>query len=128
MAKLPGKDTSLWIATTAQTKYPRFEYEEAGCDVAVIGGGITGILTAWKLQKAGLGTVLIEKNRIVENTTGNTTAKVTAQHYLIYQDLVSKHGKEIAQAYGEANQRAIDEIEKLIDALGIDCDFARDDA
>jgi len=128
MTTLPGKDTSIWIATTKGTSYPKFEYSDESCEVAVIGGGITGILTAYKLQKAGLNTVILEKNRIVENTTGNTTAKLTSQHYLLYSDLVREHGEETAKIYAEANQQAIDDIEDLADRLGIDCDFARADA
>jgi glycine/D-amino acid oxidase-like deaminating enzyme len=128
MPKLPGQDTSLWIATTEETRYPKFEYENENCDVAVIGGGITGILTAYKLQKAGLDAVILEKNRIVENTTGNTTAKLTSQHYLVYSDLVKENGDEAARTYAEANEQAIDDIEKLAQKLGIDCDFMRTDA
>ena len=128
MAKLPGEATSLWLATTPQTKYPALQYENSECDVAIIGGGITGILCAWKLQKAGLDCVLIEKDRIVENTTGNTTAKLTSQHYLVYQDLVKEQGHETAQAYAQANEKAINDIEKLVKAEAIDCDFARSEA
>lgn len=128
MADLPGKDTSLWIATTEETRYPKFEYENENADVAVIGGGITGILTAYKLQKAGLDTAIFEKNRIVENTTGNTTAKLTSQHYLNYTDLVKEHGAEVAKIYAMANEQAIDNIEALVKRLKIDCDFKRADA
>lgn len=128
MSELPGLDTSLWIATTDDTRYPKFEYTDETCDVAVIGGGITGILTAYKLQKAGLRTVLLEKNRIVENTTGNTTAKLTSQHYLLYSELVQEHGAETAKTYADANEQAINDIEQLAQKLGIDCDFIRTDA
>ncbi|MBX4190928.1 FAD-binding oxidoreductase [Candidatus Saccharibacteria bacterium] len=128
MSDLPGKDTSLWIATTKTTKYPGFGSQNETCDVAVIGGGITGILTAYKLQAAGLNTVILEKNRIVENTTGNTTAKLTSQHYLIYTDLVKEHGEEVAKTYASANQKAVDDIEALANKLNIDCDFLRTEA
>jgi glycine/D-amino acid oxidase-like deaminating enzyme len=128
MTELAGQDTSLWIATTQETRYPKFEYENERYEAAVVGGGITGILTAYKLQRAGINTVLLEKNRIVENTTGNTTAKVTSQHYLIYSDLVKEHGEEVAKIYGKANEQAIDGIESLAQKLNIDCDFKRTDA
>jgi glycine/D-amino acid oxidase-like deaminating enzyme len=128
MKNLPGQDTSLWIATSENTKYPRFEYATHTCDAVVIGGGITGILCAWKLQKAGLYVVLIEKNRLVENTTGNTTAKLTSQHYLLYKDLVKEQGEDTARKYAFANQQAIDDIESMAKKLDIDCDFSRRDA
>jgi len=119
-----GKDVSIWIATTPETDYPALD-GDLSCDALVIGGGITGIVTAWRLQSEGLNTVLIEKDRLVEYTTGNTTAKLTSQHYLVYHHLVEDFGEETAKSFAIANQNAIDEIEDLSKALEIDCDFTR---
>src|SRR5437879_766345 len=115
--ELPGKDTSIWIDTTPSTHFPQLTKTNVVCDAAIVGGGIAGLLAAWFLQDAGLKTVLVEKERIIQNTTGNTTAKLTSQHYLIYDWLTKKHGAEIAQIYAEANQQAIEDIEKLAKKL-----------
>ena len=61
-------------------------------DVAVIGAGITGILTASKLQKTGKEVVLLEANRIASGQTGKTTAKITSQHGLLYHRLIQDDG------------------------------------
>lgn len=127
MSNLPGKDTSLWLDTTPKTSYPKLE-EDAKFDVVIAGGGITGIMCGWILQREGLNTAIIEKNRIIENTTGNTTAKLTSQHYLLYHDLINEQGQETAQAYAAANETSIDEIEEIVKAHNIDCDFERTDA
>jgi len=127
MAELPGKDTSLWLATTPSTEYPALE-GDIETDAAVVGGGIAGILTAWQLQKAGLDVSIVEKNKIVENTTGNTTAKLTSQHNLVYDYLIKKHGKETAQAFADANQQAIGDIRQVSQELNVDCDFEPGDA
>lgn len=123
--KISGKNTSLWIATTPKTNYESLGMDTVKFDLAVVGGGIAGILTAWMLQKEGLSTVIIEKDRIIQNTTGNTTAKLTSQHNLIYNFLIKNHGLEIAQAYGKANQQAIEDIDTLIKLLEVDSDFSR---
>ncbi|MEX2006873.1 MAG: FAD-binding oxidoreductase [Candidatus Saccharimonadales bacterium] len=123
-----GEDTSLWIDTTSDTNYPKLPKTSNNYDVAIVGGGITGILAAWFLQKAGLSTAIVEKDRIIANTTGNTTAKLTSQHYLIYDYLIHKFGKTTALAFANANQTAIDDIENLSKDLSIDCDFSRRDA
>lgn len=122
MVKLPGKDTSLWLDTTPTTDYPTLD-GDIETDVAIAGGGIAGILAAWQLSQAGLKVAIVEKNKIIENTTGNTTAKLTSQHNLIYDFLIKKHGKETAQAFADANQQAISDIKQLSEELNIQCDF-----
>lgn len=128
MSKLPGADTSLWAGTTPTTTYPSLEQDDTTYDAIVVGGGITGIATAYLLQQQGKMVALIEKDRIVEWTTGGTTAKLSSQHYLIYDYLIRRHGMAAAQAFADANQAGIDAIEKLSQELGIDCDFSRRDA
>lgn len=123
--QLEGKDASLWIETTRTTHYPPLSGDDTHYDFAVVGGGITGIVAAYYAQLRGLKTVLIEKNRLVEWTTGSTTAKLSSQHYLIYDYLIGHHGKATAQAFADANQRGINAVESLSQALAIDCDFSR---
>ena len=56
-------------------------------DIIVIGGGITGILTAYFLQSRGRKVTVLEAGRIAGGQTGRTTAKITSQHGLFYQPL-----------------------------------------
>lgn len=97
-------------------------------DVAVAGGGLAGILTAFMLQRAGLRTVVLEAKRLGGGQTCNTTAKITSQHGMIYDKLQNSHGKQKAELYAAANQRAVEEYASLIEAEGIDCCFERTDA
>jgi glycine/D-amino acid oxidase-like deaminating enzyme len=128
MADMPGRETSLWLATTPTTDYPKYQASDDVFDAVIAGGGIAGILTAWQLHQAGLKVAVVEKNKIVENTTGNTTAKLTSQHNLVYDFLIKKHGQEAARAFGQANQQAITDIKQLAEELKIDCDFEPGDA
>lgn len=91
--------------------------------VAVIGAGMAGILTAYALQQAGCQTVVVEADRIAGGQTRNTTAKITSQHGLIYHRLVKGMGKEKARQYAMANEAALREYRRIIEAEGIDCDF-----
>lgn len=90
-------------------------------DVLIIGGGITGILTAFMLQKEGIDYLLVEKNRICSGTTQNTTAKITFQHSLIYSKLLKNAGEETAKAYLLANKEGFNTLCKLCG--NTDCDF-----
>ena len=83
-------------------------------DVAVIGAGLAGVLTAHFLQNRGLKTVVLERNRLGEGETGRTTAKITAQHGIIYDNLISQYGLGLARRYAEANLKAISQYERMV--------------
>ena len=121
---LPGSPVSLWIATTPETNYPQVP-ENLTVDVAVLGGGITGIATAYLLKQAGATVAVVEAGRIVKSVTGNTTAKITSLHNLIYDHLISQFGEEQAQRYANAQETAKEKIASLVGDLNIDCDFRR---
>lgn len=106
---------SYWIESTKNEKrnYPRLK-ESLSTEVCIIGGGITGITTAYYLAKEGRKVILLEKDEICSKTSGNTTAKITSQHGLFYKYLIDSEGKEFAKKYLEANEEAIRNIEKLL--------------
>lgn len=98
------------------------------CEVAIVGGGITGITTAYLLSQKGVKVTLIEASEIMNGTTGHTTAKITAQHGLIYDQLINDLGKEQAQLYYDANKEALEFIKNTVSENEIECDFTTEDA
>lgn len=96
---------------------------EVTTEVAVIGGGLAGVLTAYLLQQQGISTVVLECKEAGRGITKNTTAKVTSQHGLIYHKLMMYKGEELAWEYAAANQKALEKYEEIINQLQIDCDF-----
>ncbi|AEY65042.1 FAD-dependent oxidoreductase [Clostridium sp. BNL1100] len=115
---------SYWIGSTPKTEYPELN-ENIKTDILVVGGGITGIATAYLLQKEGLDVVIIDANRIVHSTSGHTTAKITSLHSVKYAKLIKQLGEEGAAKYGEINEKAISMIEDIIKENDIQCDFSR---
>ncbi len=111
---------SVW---TENTELPSFKSldKDIKTDVLIIGGGICGILCAHYLQQAGVDYVLAEGNKIAMGITKNTTAKITLQHGIIYSELMKSYGKEKAQMYMYANQKALAEYDKL--CRNISCDY-----
>jgi len=91
------------------------------CDVLVIGGGMCGILIAHMLRQAGTHPVVVEAKTVGSGVTQNTTAKITAQHGLIYADLIRRIGTEQARLYYAANTQAISRYRLL--AAQFPCDF-----
>ncbi len=92
-------------------------------DVAVLGAGITGLTTALLLKQTGVRVAVVEAGRVSGATTGHTTAKVTAQHGLIYDTITSKFGRDGARAYGEANYAAVNVIDRIVRENWIECDW-----
>ncbi len=113
---------SYWMDSTPQPDYPVLN-EDIKADVAIIGGGITGIAAAYMLNGHGVKTAIIEADRILQGTTGHTTAKITSQHGLIYNKIKSTISEELAKQYADANETAIHTIQKIAQENGIDCDF-----
>jgi glycine/D-amino acid oxidase-like deaminating enzyme len=120
----PGSDSSLsfWIDTSLVTSYPPLS-GDVEADVAIVGGGITGITAAYLLARAGRSVVLVERGRIAMSETGHTTAHVVGATDADYRELFRAHGEENARLDSEAIRSSIDLIEKLVRDLGIDCGF-----
>ena len=116
---------SYWIKSVDgkdRSKYDSLQ-ENIKTDICIIGGGLTGLSTAYNLSKYKIKTVLIEKDEICKQTSGNSTAKITSQHGLIYKYLTDSKGIDFARKYYEANENAIKSIKNIIDQEKIDCDF-----
>lgn len=111
---------SLWKATASLPEFPEL-VGDVRTDVLIIGGGIAGILTAYLLHEKGVRYVLVEKGRICSGTTGNTTAKITFQHGLIYDKILKSDGTEAARKYLAANRAAFDKYAELCGKT--DCDY-----
>lgn len=94
-------------------------------EVVIIGGGIAGLLCAFLLKEAGIEAIVLEADHVCSGQTKNTTAKITSQHELIYDKLTGIFGEETAEHYGQINQKAIDEYERIINERKIMCGFER---
>lgn len=113
---------SIWLESCNLKKYNKLE-NDISCDICIIGGGITGISTAYYLSKMGFSISILEKDNLATKTTGNTTGKITSQHGLIYDYLLKTFGLDFSKDYLEANELAIKNIKQIIDENKIECDF-----
>src|SRR5438876_4635673 len=97
-------------------------------DVAVVGGGLAGITLAYLLKRAGRTVALVEARRLLDGVTGNTTAKVSAQHGLIYAELRERFDAETAAGYGASQLAALDWLRTEIARIGVECQWADRDS
>lgn len=115
---------SIWKKELHRTQM-EVQTEDMDTEVAVIGAGMTGILTAFLLQKQGKRVLVLEADRVGGGQTGNTTAKITSQHGMKYQELIREYGIERARLYAKANESAIRFYERIVEEEHIHCDFQR---
>ncbi|WNQ13854.1 FAD-dependent oxidoreductase [Paenibacillus aurantius] len=126
-SRFPQFPESYWIASEEIPAQPKL-MEDIEADVTIVGAGLTGLTTAYLLAERGVRVVVLEAGRMVHGTTGHTTAKVTAQHSLFYDELISHFGEDKARLYYQANQEAVDFVKKLVNDHSIGCQLSEEDA
>ncbi len=116
---------SIWSESISKDNYKKLD-GDVKTDVLIIGGGMAGILCAYFLHKKGVRYILVEGGRIGGGITKNTTAKITAQHGLIYNHLLEKFGQEKAKMYLTANLAAVAKFRDM--CMETACDFEEKDS
>ncbi|MEG0448515.1 MAG: FAD-dependent oxidoreductase [Lysinibacillus sp.] len=110
---------SLWITTAKPLTLPTLT-SSLKCDVCIIGGGLTGIFTAYTLAKAGIDVVLLEANaHISHGASGHSTGKCTAQQGILYSKLMEKFTLDEVKLYYQLNQQAVDDSLQLLEGEAI---------
>jgi glycine/D-amino acid oxidase-like deaminating enzyme/nitrite reductase/ring-hydroxylating ferredoxin subunit len=116
--------TSHWIDSMTLPRFPKVG-GDVSVDVIVVGGGITGITTAYLLKRAGLTVALLERERLARIDTGHTTAHLTQVIDTRLHTLIKFFGFPAARAVWDSGGAAIDKIVEIIHDEKIRCDFSR---
>jgi glycine/D-amino acid oxidase-like deaminating enzyme/nitrite reductase/ring-hydroxylating ferredoxin subunit len=124
---LPKHSKPLWRTGLNIPSFSPYT-EDAEFDVVIVGAGITGITTAYFLTQAGMKVAILEANKIFNGTTGHTTAKITAQHDVIYHELIQHFGLEKTKIYYQSTKNAMDFIKKYSNDNKLDCNYEIQDA
>ncbi|MEO5666149.1 MAG: FAD-binding oxidoreductase [Nocardioides sp.] len=120
------KFTSYWLDTAPKGSGERSATTVEGqTDVAVIGGGLTGVVTALHLARSGAKVDLFEQDTVGFGASGRNGGMATTGMSIGIRDAVDKMGFDKAASLYRTYGEAVDLIEKLVADEGIDCDFAR---
>ena len=98
----------------------------AQCDVAIVGGGFTGLSAALALAKRGASVAVLEAGeRVAAEASGRNGGHVNNGLAVDYAEVAAKVGVARARAWYHAYDAAVDAVERIVRDESIDCDFAR---
>src|SRR5690554_1284591 len=115
---------SIWHEFKMPHTYPALS-GDIKADVAVIGGGITGITTALLLAQNGFKTVVLESLKVGGGTTCHSTGNLYFTVDKNLAQLYSKHDAEVIRKIVSSRSAALNQIESWVQQYNIDCDFKR---
>ena len=113
-----------YYAATAnwQTDYPELE-GSIEADVAIVGGGFSGVATAVELSERGYKVVLLESNRIGWGASGRNGGQIIGgygQNPGAFRSTIGSEGVDIVEGMGV---ECVDIIKQRIEKYNIDCDL-----
>jgi len=116
---------TIWKKSSRPDSYSPI-HQHVKAEVAIIGGGITGISTALLLLTKGYDdVVLLEARQIGLGTTGHSTGNLYTPTEYTFQELKQKYDLETLRSLISSRKKALDLIEDTIITSNIDCDFVR---
>ena len=118
------KHESVWSATARLPECGPLK-ENVHVDVCVIGAGIAGLSTAYHLARAGRSVAVLDDGALASGMTRMTTGHLTSMLDDRYFELEKLHGAEAMRVAADSHSAAIERIDEIVRAEGIDCDFAR---
>ena len=118
------KYNSIWKEDVINTRSNSLK-ENIDVDILIIGGGMTGLNTAYQLKDNNEKIVLVEMNKIGEGISMRTTAKLTFLQENIYSKLSDNLSIDKAKLYYDSQKEAIKIIKDIIETNNIDCDLEK---
>lgn len=116
---LSNDANSLWRETAVAAPAFGSLAGDQICDVVVIGGGYTGLSTAYYLAKAGLSPVVLEATRIGSGASGRNGGVVSGKFRPAFKDIAARYGLDTARRMHDLGLEAIAHVGQLVEELAI---------
>jgi len=126
MKQNPGGTDSPWKASDLIAQLPALD-ADLQTDVCIVGGGISGMTTAYLLAREGRSVVVLDDGPIGGGETGRTTAHLSNAFDDRYYEVERLFGERGSRLIAESHTAAIDRIESIVSDEHIECDFDRVD-
>jgi glycine/D-amino acid oxidase-like deaminating enzyme/nitrite reductase/ring-hydroxylating ferredoxin subunit len=116
--------TPIWKLDAAPGAHPTLE-RDLEVDVAIVGGGITGVTAAHLLSRAGRRVAVLEAHTLGSGTTGHSTGNLYAPVDKYLSKIRKKFDNDTARVVAQSRRAALDQIEALVHEHGLECEFRR---
>lgn len=115
---------SLWLRGIKTTKEPKLD-KNIEVDVLIIGGGITGLTTAYHLKDTDLSVCIVDQDKVGHGVSLKTTGKLNYLQEVIYSKIENEYSYEHAVLYYKSQRHAIKIVKDIVENEKIDCNFER---
>jgi glycine/D-amino acid oxidase-like deaminating enzyme len=122
---LKNKHQIYWHTTTQMPVDSNLSLLPEKVDVAILGGGYTGLSAARTLAKQGATVAVLEANTIGWGASSRNGGMVLTGLKLGMQTIQKRYGKELAGRLFQTSLDSIDTVEQIVREENIDCGFAR---
>jgi glycine/D-amino acid oxidase-like deaminating enzyme len=117
-------EKNFWLTTLAALQVPVSDLPQS-VDVAVIGGGFTGLSAARALAKGGARVAVLEAENVGWGASCRNGGMVLSGLKLGTATLVARYGREATNRMYAASLESINCVEELVREENIECDFSR---
>jgi glycine/D-amino acid oxidase-like deaminating enzyme len=119
-----GHLVSFWERTAEIPRFPALD-RNIRVDVAIVGAGIAGMMTAYQLSREGRRVAVLDAGPAGGRMTARTTAHLVNALDDRFYEIETFHGSLGAHFAAESHTAAIDRYEQIVAEEGIDCQFER---
>ncbi len=119
------KPASYWLDTAPTFTGAAEGPVEGHCDVAVIGGGFTGLTAALTLAKLGISVRLLEAGKVASEASGSNGGHCNNGLAHDFSATAAAHGLDRAREMYRAFDAGVDRVAAIVREEGIDCHFVR---
>ena len=122
---IDGSRDALWMATATQAPKTTSLAGQVRCDVAIIGGGFTGLNAAIELTRQGVSVCVLEAKNIGYGDSGRSGGQVNLGLNLLPSELIAEFGEVAGNRLIQTVLKAPDHVFDLIEQHQMRCDPVR---
>ncbi|HEY9879141.1 MAG TPA: FAD-dependent oxidoreductase, partial [Leptolyngbyaceae cyanobacterium] len=120
-AEIPSR--SFWLANLEHPSLPTVQELPQSSEVVVIGGGLTGVSTAYWLSLLGIQTVLLERGALSSGATGRNGGHVVIGPNQNFSESVQSVGLEETLALWRFTQQSTELMRQFVETYNVACDL-----